>query len=735
MTESPLQHPALTKERLSKTAIVYLRQSTLGQVEENWGSGELQRRLVEKAEAYGCADVLVIGDDMGKSGSRTEGRLGWQDMMLRIRAGLAGTVFAYDVKRLSREVRDFSELIHYAREHNVALVLDGRVLDPRDPGDAAQAYVMATFAELDNRTRADLFRQTRRQKAEKGAIVSSLPVGWVKLPSGVYDFDPETKPTIEYIHDLYRRTGSVRRTVRVLNDEGVKVPTRYRGRKLRWEQATQARVTRLLRLEAYAGIYTYGKTEHQPEFGKYPGGLPRRRPVAESKQVRVTGLFPAYITPEERTRFLEQMAASEFHKRDRAGQGVGLVQGKLVCGECGDKMTPCYVPEGRGAHRYQCTYGSAKTGADPCMSVQGAEVDAAVERAFLSAVSQPTQDSLRAALEAEEGSKRSKVDRLEAERERLAYVEHRAEERYGCVDPRNRLVAAELEAQWEKAKKERKAFEEYVALNPPPEAKETVSEQLEELCRIVADVPALWSDDAITNVDRKLMLACLIDRVMVTNTAESIELSILWNSGVETQHRRWRRAGVDRLIADWHAAGKTAAEIQKLLEVGDPTTGQTWPRTKSAVYQALRRLGLRPNPGRQTPKPERDHMRELFGRGLTLPQIAEERNAAGSRTPFGRLWNANGVYNAIGGKLGRFDRHEDLHREVLDDAKRRGLTNKQAAEEFNAREIPRVTGRQWTADAVRQRRRFLNRKTREGAAKPSPDQKATQPDDGGSEDE
>ncbi len=248
-------------------------------------------------------------------------------------------------------------------------------------------------------------------------------------------------------------------------------------------------------------------------------------------------------------------------------------------------------------------------------------------------------------------------------------------------------------------------------------------------------MPTLWSDEAITNVDRKLMLACLIDRVTVTNTAESIELSIRWKTGVETQHWRWRRAGVDRLIAGWHAAGKTAAEIQKLLEVGDSTTGQTWPRTRAAVYQALRRLGLRPNPGRQKPKPERDHMRELFARGLTLPQIAEERNAAGSRTPFGRPWNTNAVYNAIGGKLGRFDRHEHLHREVLDGAKRRGITNKQAAEEFNAREIPRVTGRPWTADVVRQRRRFLNRKAREGAAKTPPDQRASQTDDGGSEDE
>lgn len=737
MSWEGVRHPALTRSRLSRGAVVYLRQSTLGQVETNWGSGELQRDLVRKAEAYGFADVQLIADDMGKSGSRTVGRVGWQSMLQRIEADLVGAVFAYDVKRLSREVRDFSDLVTYAREHDVVLVLDGRVLDPRDPGDAAQVYVLATFAEIDNRTRADLFRRSRREKAKKGVIVSNLPVGWVKLPNGQYGFDPEAKPAIEYIYDVYRRISSVRRSVRTLNQEGFKVPTRYRGRgrKIKWKKATQARITRFLRLEAYSGTYVYGKSEHRPEFGKTSKGLPKRRPVDAAEQVRVVGLFPAYITPEEQARFLEQLAANKFDKRGRPARGAALLQGKLVCGKCGAKMTPCYVPEGRGAHRYQCTYNSASTGVAPCFSVQGAEVDAAVECAFLSRVARPTEESLLAALEAQRDSHQTHLERIDAERKRLEYAENLAEERYECCDPRNRLVASHLEERWEAAKAERIAFEKYLALTPPCDSETASLDELTKLREIVADVPALWRDEAVTNVDRKLMLACLIEWVRVANTTESIELTISWKDGSETRHRRWRRAGVDRLISDWHAAGKTAAEIQKLLEIGDSTTGQTWPRTKAAVYQALRRLGLRPNPGRQTAESEREHMRHLFERGRTLPQIAEERNVAGSRSPLGMQWNANAVYNAIGGNLGRFDRHEDLHRRVLDDAKQRGLTNKQAAEEFNAREIPRVTGRPWTADIVRQRRTFLNRKAREVSSDTPADHKETRTDEGGWEDE
>lgn len=504
---------------------------------------------------------------------------------------------------------------------------------------------------------------------------------------------------------------TLRGTVSHLNAEGKLLPTRYRGRRLEWKKATIDMVRRILLLRAYAGFYVYGLTEHRPEFGVCPNGLPRRKSVPEDRWVTIPNHHPAYMTAEQQERIKLILQDNAFTRRTRPGSGDALCQGLIRCARCGGMMCVGYAKPNHGPHRYQCTVLATKYGEKPCGSVQGAELDAAVVRAVLAVLRTPPLDVLREALAAAREADRTHAARIDADRQRLAYQVERARERYEKADPRNERVLAFASEQFEKCMREQSDFERSLALQQPRRATDGTEEALHELCALASDIPSLWDHPAVRSRERKEILHCVIDAVTVSTTPLSIEMTLLWASGAQTALRLWRRAGVDELIRQRHADGMTAYEIRNWLAYGDTTTGQRWERTTAAVYQALRRLGLRPNPARQTMALHRARVRELHDDGKTLGEIASILNASGSRTPHGSPWKINSVYRALGLELGA-DRYAELHGELIADAKCRGLTAKQTADEFNAKRVPRYSAQPWTADAVRQRGCVLRRADR-----------------------
>lgn len=710
-----LRHPLLTARHLALAALIYIRQSTLAQVKTHTGSTDVQLQLFNLAVDYGFPKeaIRTIDEDLGKSGSSTRNRTGWDEMLRLIASGTVGAIFFFDVKRLAREVGDFNELLVLCRYHNVVMVLDGRPTDPNNPNDAALLQIQAAFAEFDGRSRADLLRRCRHAKAAKGETVSSLPIGWVKEKDGTFHFDPEVRPAIEDVIRTFFEVRTLRGTVARLNADGKLMPTRYRARQLEWKRPTVAMVRRMLLLPAYAGIYMYGLTEHRPEFGLYPSGTPRRKPVPKEKWIVIPNHHPAYLTAEQQDQIRAILRENGFAERSRPRNGDALCQGHVRCGRCGGKLTVAYPAPNHGLHRYQCNVQSTTFGASPCCSIQGAELDAVVERTVLAVLRTPPLDVLREALAATREAERAHATRIEADRQRLAYQVELARQRYEEADPRNARVYAFASEQFEKRMQEQAEFERQLALLPARPAADATEEELWELCEIAADIPRIWSHPAVSNRERKEIVRCLIDTLTVATTPHSIEITVVWASGAQTPVRLWRRDGVDELIRQRHAEGMTVCEIREWLAAGDRTTGQRWERTTAAVYQALRRLGLRPHPGRQTMALHRGRARDLYESGKSLREIAAQFNDAGSRTPNGKKWNANAVHRALGLTLGR-DRYVRLHRALLEDAKRRGLTHRQTADEFNAKRVPRYSRRPWTSDAIRQRSIVLRRAARRG---------------------
>ena len=280
-------HPLITPDHLRRLAIVYVRQSTEEQVRDNTGSTEYQRGLTEVGRSLGWHDsqIQIIDEDLGRSGSSAERRTGLQRLQMMIAAKQVGVVIVATVSRLSRNVLDFELFRILAAAHNTLLYTDGRLVDPADSNDTIVSQISAMVAHFENRKRTEIMSRARKVRAKQGAVVSTLPVGWIKGPDGKYDFDPETKDTIRTIIDTFWQTRTLHRTVVALTKAGVQIPGRH-GQRVDYKKPHICRVRNILIHPAYAGIYVYGRTEAMPGGPVLARGELQRIKVPEERWVK-----------------------------------------------------------------------------------------------------------------------------------------------------------------------------------------------------------------------------------------------------------------------------------------------------------------------------------------------------------------------------------------------------------------------------------------------------------------
>src|SRR5262249_52965669 len=332
------------------------------------------------------------------------------------------------------------------------------------------------------------------------------------------------------------------------------------------------RVRSFLANEAYEGEYVFGRTQSQLD-PRNPDG--RRIQVAqpESQWIRKRGLLPAYIEPESKRRFLEQLSRNAFHKRHRPSGGRPLLHGLLECAICAGTLSVADPGARAGQHYYQCTARSSRYGVPPCLSIPGRGPDAAIERLFLAVLDPPPMSALEKALNDARAQERIRTERVEHERKRLLSLERRAKERFADADHHFPFA-------WEYAQKElndaiqaRRLFEQRLASEPAPQKLPNEAE-LQKLGRIVADGPALWRDPEVTNPERNAMLASVIDRIRVSRTDEFIQMEVQWAGGLVTPLRIHRRRGIEQLVRALHQEGMTVAEVRQRLAQGGAETGE-----------------------------------------------------------------------------------------------------------------------------------------------------------------
>src|SRR5215467_11740226 len=459
-------NPKLTPERLARKAIVYVRQSTPRQLIHNQESTRLQFSLEDRARTLGFQRIVVVDDDLGRTGSGWVDRPGFERLAAEVCSGDVGAIFCVEGSRLARNGREWHHLIDLCAMVGAVVVdLDG-VYDPALTNDRLLLGLKGTIHEFE----VNLFRQRSTeailQKARRGELQIQIPVGFCWGPSGKLEKDPDQRvqQAIELVFRKMTELGSVRQVLRWFREENLLLLAFPHGlceSKMIWKLPGYASLHSMLINPIYAGAYAYGKTETRTKIvaGRARKSAGHRKPQSGWK-VLIKDHHPSYLRWEEYERNRSMIAANtHMHSgaEPKAGRGGrALLSGLLRCRCCGRMMQVVYPGT---VVRYVCKAARAQYGESTCISFGGLRVDAAVSHEVLEAVS---GNALQAAVEAAEQVQQKRQDlrkAIELELEQARYEARLAARRYESVDPEQRLVAAELEARWNTALQKTKELE------------------------------------------------------------------------------------------------------------------------------------------------------------------------------------------------------------------------------------------------------------------------------------
>jgi DNA invertase Pin-like site-specific DNA recombinase len=600
---------------LEKLAIVYVRQSSPQQVLHHRESTARQYAFADQAVAYGWPRerVLTIDEDLGKSGRSTEGRDGFQRLVTEVTLGHVGMVLGLEMSRLARSSKDWHAFFEMCAVFGTLIADEDGVYDGNDTNDRLVLGLKGILSEMELHVMRNRLERGRDNKAQRGELFYSVPMGYLQLPNGKVEFDPDeqARSVVQLIFAKFDEVGSVRGIFRWLIQHGIALPIRPRrgvnkGR-LDWRRPSISTLTQMLHHPMYAGAYAYGRrlkvrrrsvAKGQPRGGVW---LP-----PEQWQVLIRDRLPAYITWDRYRKNLERLKQNQTRPDTRGTprNGRALLAGLVVCGHCTWRMSVNYSTKDHPF--YACHHHLHQAAEKVCFGLSahvldelvGGQVLRALEPAALE-LSLKARDDLR--------RERERLDKHWKQKlQRARYDVELAEHRYQAVDPNNRLVAATLERQWEEAlRHERELQEEYERCG-----RQTLLQlSAEDEVRIVAlatDMPALWSAAQTTNADRQAIVRCLVERVVVQvdPDSERTECTIHWVGGYESQHAFVRpvrtyaqlSAG-DRLkkrLADLRDAGKTAEQTADILNAeGFKRINPRKPFNRDIVRKLLIKLGLR----------------------------------------------------------------------------------------------------------------------------------------------
>jgi len=253
------EHAKITANHLSRTAIVYLRQSSPAQVENNRESTDRQYALVNKATELGwpAERVVVIDEDLGLSGSGDVARSGFARLTAEVALGHVGLVLGLEVSRLARNNADWHRLIELAWLSNTLIGDADGIYHPALFNDRLLLGLKGTMSEAELYVLRARLNGGIRNKAARGELRRGLPVGFVYgEEEGEVRFHPDEAvvTAIRNMFDRFAETGSVRRVWRWFRAEGLKIPLQMRhGGELRWVDASYTAIHHVLTNPVYAG--------------------------------------------------------------------------------------------------------------------------------------------------------------------------------------------------------------------------------------------------------------------------------------------------------------------------------------------------------------------------------------------------------------------------------------------------------------------------------------------------
>ena len=254
----------IKKHHLQKTAFVYLRQSSPGQVKKNVEGARRQRQMQERMKQLGwpASRIQMLGEDTANSGSSLHGRDDYQVILEGVLGGQVGAVGARELSRLVRDNQDWNQLVRYCRHQDVLLVDEYRIYNAADPQDRVVLGVAGAFNEFELAMIIDRMQESRRQKAVRGELYDHIATGYVLRNAGLEKHpDERVQRAVSQVFDHFERCTSVLQMYDQLLDLGYPLPTVPHGRDWRdveWITPSYGQLVYLLKHPIYAGIYVRG---------------------------------------------------------------------------------------------------------------------------------------------------------------------------------------------------------------------------------------------------------------------------------------------------------------------------------------------------------------------------------------------------------------------------------------------------------------------------------------------
>ena len=564
----------ITPDHLVRAAHIYIRQSTADQVLHNLESRRRQYGLSDRARQLGWQEVVVIDDDLGRSGSGVS-RPGFERLLAAICEGRVGAVFAIEASRLARNGRDWHTLIEFCGLVGTILVDEDGIYDPRHPNDRLLLGMKGTMSELELSILRQRSLEALKQKARRGELFLTVAVGYVKVRHDRIETDPDrrVRDALLLVFAKFAEFQSIRQVHLWLRQENIALPavhyTVEDGRSIIWKLPVYNTVHHLLTNPIYAGAYVFGRTASRVSIAEG-----RKRVVRGFKQQRAAWDvllldhhegYLSWMEFERNQRLIADNANSKgLMVRGAVRRGETLLAGLLRCGHCGRKLHVAYGGTSGEAGRYHCKGAFVNHGGDRCISFGSLRVDQAVGAEILRLIKPLGLEAALNAITARTVETAGKRRHLELVLQQARYEAAHARRQYDAVDPDNRLVAGELERRWNEKLSAVRQLEDQVETLDAQRQPALDAQERDQLMRLGADLETAWSHPAATTATHKRIVRAVLHEIVVRVENGFVDLVLHWQGADHTALRvKKNSSGKHR----WTVAEETEDLVRELARL------------------------------------------------------------------------------------------------------------------------------------------------------------------------
>jgi DNA invertase Pin-like site-specific DNA recombinase len=638
----------ITVGHLKRKAYLYVRQSTLYQTEQNPESLERQYDFQKQALTLGWHQdqIVTLDEDLGQSAAEAAHRADFQRLVADVGLGQVGIVLSLEISRLARNSADWHRLLELCAVTDTLILDEDGLYDPNQFNDRLLLGLRGTMSEAElHFLRARLYGG-KLNKARRGELRTMLPAGLIYDPEGHVQLDPDrqVQQAIQKVFELFQRLRSAWQVVGQLQQAEIRLPVRLRtgaqaGETI-WTDASLSRVLHILKNPRYAGMYFYGRTRQRK-------GVPAQTLPPDQWKVQIPNAHPGYIPWEQFEANQQILAENDPRMKSRAArlpprEGPALLQGILLCGRCGRRMTVRYQRRrGKVNSTYCCAYESKERGGRICQHVPGRGIDRAVSQLAVEAL---TPEAMEAAMAVYEELQRRGAELAalyQSQVERAHHEAESAERQFFLANPENRLVADNLEKRWNDKLRAQAAAEEAFAQWKQKNRFDVSPSAREDLLRLVQDFPALWNHPRTTARDRKQMLRLMIQDVTLLRE-DDIRICVRWRGGATSELH------IPAPLIVW----ETYRTRQEILDHIEELAAH---HTDEQIAEILDREGLRSGTGLTYTRDHVQHLRiakqipsyydHLRRAGMVTCKEIMAKTGVGEDTV--RKWRRSGLLRAI----------------------------------------------------------------------------------------